>query len=41
MKAVTTAFAVIDDDRLTGEESYPIVGDAVPGEVVAKIMKAC
>ena len=40
MKAVTTKFAIIDEERLTGEEDYPIVGDAVPGEAVSEILQA-
>lgn len=40
MKVVTTAFATIDDDRLSGHEDYPIVGDAVPKDVVSEVLQA-
>ena len=40
MKAMTTKFALIDDERLTGKEDYPIVGEAVPKDVVGEILQA-
>ena len=43
-RMVTTGFSTLPEDEdkiLTGEESWPIVGEAVGEEVIAEIVKKC